>query len=102
MVTSSLVPAFLLASNGSSTGTRLINAIFDETPFAGIHHLVLFDWIILITYFSVLAVLSMYGLHRYEMIRGYWKHRKEFAEGPPTRFEKLPRITIQLPIYNER
>jgi len=36
----------------------------------GIHHLVLFDWIILIAYFSVLAVLSMYGLHRYEMIRG--------------------------------
>ncbi len=102
MGTSSLVPAFLLASSTPSAGTRLINAIFDETPFVGIHRLVLFDWLILIPYFAVLFVLSLYGLHRYEMIRGYWKHRKQLPETPPYRFDELPPITIQLPIFNER
>ncbi len=102
MGTSSLVPAFLLASSTPSAGTRLINAIFDETPFVGIHRLVLFDWLILIPYFAVLFVLSLYGLHRYEMIRGYWKHRKQLPETPPCRFDELPPITIQLPIFNER
>src|SRR6266404_1016899 len=102
MGTSSLVPAFLLASNVPSAGSRLINAIFDDTPFVGIHRLVLFDWLILIPYFAVLFVLSLYGLHRYEMIRGYWKHRKQLPETPPYRFDELPPITIQLPIFNER
>jgi cellulose synthase/poly-beta-1,6-N-acetylglucosamine synthase-like glycosyltransferase len=102
MVTSSFVPAFFLASGAPSAGSRLLNAILEETPFAGIHHLVLFDWLILIPYFAVLAVLSIYGLHRYEMIRGYWKHRKEFPEVAPGKFDALPRITVQLPIYNER
>ncbi len=30
------------------------------------------------------------------------KYRKQFSEEPPLRFEQLPRVTIQLPIYNER
>ena len=36
------------------------------------------------------------------MIRTYFKHRKNAASEPPLRFEQLPRVTIQLPIYNER
>src|SRR5262249_5755526 len=47
-------------------------------------------------------VLSFYGMHRYEMIRGYWKHRKEMNESAPRQFDELPRVTIQLPLYNER
>jgi cellulose synthase/poly-beta-1,6-N-acetylglucosamine synthase-like glycosyltransferase len=103
MVTSSFLPALLL-DNGTTSST--INRVWDSLfydPFAGIHHLVFFDWAILIAYFGVLAVLSCYGLHRYEMIRGYWKHRKRLSEAPePQRFSQLPRVTIQLPIYNER
>lgn len=102
MVISSFVPAFLLTSSAPSPGSRLINTIFEQTPFAGIHHLNLFDWLILIPYFAVLLVLSCYGLHRYEMIRGYWKHRKGLTEVAPQRFAELPRVTVQLPIYNER
>ena len=56
----------------------------------------------MVPYFAVLLVLSCYGLHRYEMIRGYWKHRKKFTEVPPQRYAQLPRVTIQLPIYNEQ
>ena len=63
----------------SSTPTatqRFIASLFDDT-FTGIHHLDSFDWAILIPYFAVLIVLSCYGLHRYDMIRGYLKYRKQ-------------------------
>jgi cellulose synthase/poly-beta-1,6-N-acetylglucosamine synthase-like glycosyltransferase len=80
---------------------RAVAALSDDT-FKGIHHLVFFDWAMMIPYFSVLIVLSFYGLHRYSMIRGYLKHRAKFTEEPPSRFERLPRVTIQLPIYNEQ
>jgi len=91
-----------LGGGTSGTVNRVWDALFYD-PFSGIHHLVFFDWAILIPYFSVLVVLSFYGLHRYEMIRGYWKHRKRLTEAPePQPFVELPRVTIQLPLYNER
>jgi cellulose synthase/poly-beta-1,6-N-acetylglucosamine synthase-like glycosyltransferase len=101
MVTIPVVPAFLLASNAASALDKLRDALFNN-PFAGIHHLVFFDYAILVPYFSVLVVLSFYGLHRYEMIRGYWKYRKNLPDAPPTLFEQLPRVTVQLPLFNER
>ena len=94
------IPAFLLAG-APSFSSRITDALFDDT-FKGIHHLEFFDWAVMVPYFAVLIVLSCYGLHRYEMIRGYWKHRKKFTEVPPQRYEQLPRVTIQLPIYNEQ
>ncbi len=80
---------------------RMLDALSDDT-FKGVHRLMPFDWAMLIPYFSVLTVLSIYGLHRYAMIRGYLKHHKSFTGEPPSRFPTLPRVTIQLPIYNER
>jgi hypothetical protein len=68
----SFFPAFL-ASSGLD---YFRNALFDDT-FAGIHHLGWFDWAILIPYFTLLAILSVYGLHRYEIIHTYFKHRKK-------------------------
>src|SRR5579863_5458744 len=56
----------------------------------------------LIPYFAILVVLSVYGIHRYEVIRTYFKHRKNALHEPPLRFDKLPPVTIQLPLYNER
>jgi cellulose synthase/poly-beta-1,6-N-acetylglucosamine synthase-like glycosyltransferase len=79
---------------------KTIDTFFDPT-FSGIHQLAWFDWALMIPYFSVLLILSCYGLHRYEMIRGYLKHKKRLTE-PPTPFEQLPRVTIQLPLYNEK
>src|ERR1700722_9386560 len=97
-----LEPAFLLASGAPSMANQIIDALWND-PFAGIHRLVFFDYAILVPYFAVLIVLSFYGLHRYEMIRGYWKHRKRLSEAPaPAPFAELPRVTIQLPLFNER
>ena len=53
-------------------------------------------------YHAVLVVLSIYGVHRYEIIRSYWKHKKNLVLEPPVRFDELPPVTIQLPLYNER
>lgn len=85
----------------ASSLDQAIDSFFDPT-FAGIHTLSWFDWALLIPYFSVLIVLSVYGLHRYEMIRGYLKHRKKLSQGPAKCWEELPRVTIQLPLYNEK
>ncbi len=101
MLNMPLVPALMLASSVSSTLDKIRDAMFNN-PFAGIHRLEFFDYAILVPYFAVLIVLSFYGLHRYEMIRGYWKYRKNLSETPPFRFDSLPRVTIQLPLFNER
>src|ERR1700675_990614 len=90
------VPAILLAS----TTNRLVQTFFDDT-FAGVHRLDFFDWSLLVPYFLLLIILSCYGCHRYEMIRRYLKHRNMPAQ-PPGKLETLPRVTIQLPLYNER
>src|SRR5579872_132078 len=92
------LPAFLLAT---SLRSQLIDALTDTT-FSGIYRLQLFDWFVLIPYFVVLVILSVYGCHRYEMIRGYYKNRIKIPEVAPVQFENLPRVTIQLPLYNER
>jgi cellulose synthase/poly-beta-1,6-N-acetylglucosamine synthase-like glycosyltransferase len=94
-------PTLFLANSLSSAATRLVDSLFDDT-FTDIYHLQPFDWAILIPYFSVLVVLSVYGLHRYHMIRGYWKYRKQMPTEAPQKFAQLPRVTIQLPIYNEQ
>jgi cellulose synthase/poly-beta-1,6-N-acetylglucosamine synthase-like glycosyltransferase len=83
-----------------SPADRLIQN-FLNNPFAHIHQLAWFDWALLIPYFTVLAVLSVYGLHRYDLIRTYFKHRKDTA-AVPKRYQQLPPVTIQLPLYNER
>ena len=84
-----------------SPTARLVNSLFDDT-FAGVYQLAWFDWAMLIPYFGILFVLSIYGIHRYDVIRTYFKHRKNAVAEPPQQFQQLPRVTIQLPLYNER
>ena len=94
------IPLALLASHSMATKW---SRMFAETPFAGIHQMAWFDWAMLIPHFSVLLVLSVYGIHRYDVIRTYFKHRKKATQEPSAlRFDKLPPVTIQLPLYNER
>ena len=90
--------AYLLAT---SLRDQVEKALFDNT-FSGIHQLNWFDYSLLIPYFALLAVLCFYGLHRYEIIRSYRKWRKQVGAASGARFDPLPRVTIQLPIYNER
>jgi cellulose synthase/poly-beta-1,6-N-acetylglucosamine synthase-like glycosyltransferase len=53
-----------------------------------------------ICYLSVLLGLSAYGIHRYFIIYLFLKHRKRAVE-PMSRFAQLPKVTMQLPIFNE-
>ena len=53
-----------------------------------------------ICYMSVLIGLSAYGIHRYVIIYLFLKHRKRAVE-PAGHFDELPRVTMQLPIFNE-
>ncbi len=51
-------------------------------------------------YFSIIFVVSVYGGHRYVMAFLYYKHKYNDHEVQP--FDgPLPRVTVQLPIYNE-
>src|SRR5437762_12082923 len=53
-----------------------------------------------ICYLGVLIGLSTYGIHRYFIIYLYLKNRKR-PPVPARYFEKLPKVTVQLPIFNE-
>jgi len=93
--------ALLVLWLASSPWRQVERTLLDDT-FAGIHQLSWFDWLILVPYFGLLFIVSIYGLHRYEVLRVYYKFRKRLPREPAQKFEQLPRVTIQLPIYNER
>src|SRR2546425_3007925 len=80
---------------------RYFLRIFHKDRFRGIYQANGFDLSILIPYFTILGILSIYGLHRYYLTFLYLKNRNK-APRPLERFDSLPRVTVQLPIYNER
>ena len=61
-----------------------------------------FDWTILIVYFAILTTLAVYGAYRIKQVIDFWRYRK-FIPQPYARFAEadLPRITVQLPLFNE-
>jgi cellulose synthase/poly-beta-1,6-N-acetylglucosamine synthase-like glycosyltransferase len=73
-----------------------------DTTFAGIHQLEWFDYLLLIPYFLLLGILAVYGFHRFLVIYGYLRTRHKIPQQPAARFDQLPRVTIQLPLFNER
>ncbi|MFY9551632.1 MAG: glycosyltransferase, partial [Thermoanaerobaculia bacterium] len=54
----------------------------------------------LAAYYAVLAMLAVYGAHRGVMVHLYYRHRRDTPR-PAGRLPALPRVTVQLPIYNE-
>jgi cellulose synthase/poly-beta-1,6-N-acetylglucosamine synthase-like glycosyltransferase len=70
-------------------------------PFRGIYQLNSFDLAIMLPYFFVMIVLAAYGIHRYALVYNYYKNRKH-VPGPPPEIGTWPKVTVQLPIYNER
>ena len=72
----------------------------DQT-FSGIYHANAFDLAMMIPYFIVLLVLAMYGLHRYWLVYDYFLYSKNVPPTPPP-VTNWPRVTVQLPIFNER
>jgi cellulose synthase/poly-beta-1,6-N-acetylglucosamine synthase-like glycosyltransferase len=69
--------------------------------FRRLPHLHWFPWVIMVPYFSVTAILTFYGLHRSWLLYAYFRHRGNIPQMPPDPTE-WPRVTIQLPIYNEQ
>lgn len=55
---------------------------------------------ILTAYFFVLSVLAVYGWHRYYLVYLYMKNKGNVPKLLPAP-DPLPRVTIQLPIFNE-
>ncbi|MCC7349795.1 MAG: glycosyltransferase [Phycisphaerales bacterium] len=51
-------------------------------------------------YVAILFAVAFYGLHRYILVYLYVKHRND-AYQPKGKFAQLPRITVQLPMFNE-
>jgi cellulose synthase/poly-beta-1,6-N-acetylglucosamine synthase-like glycosyltransferase len=93
----------LLSSLVAPSGPLLqfVHKIFQKDPFQGLYQPNAFDLSILIPYFTILVILSIYGIHRYWLTTLYLRSKKK-APKPPEPLEELPRVTIQLPIYNER
>jgi cellulose synthase/poly-beta-1,6-N-acetylglucosamine synthase-like glycosyltransferase len=85
---------------------KFIQQQFLDKTFKGIYTPNAFDLFILIPYFVVLIFLASYGIHRYVLVYLYYRHRKRAAraDAPPRIFtpDELPRITVQLPIFNEQ
>jgi cellulose synthase/poly-beta-1,6-N-acetylglucosamine synthase-like glycosyltransferase len=72
-----------------------------DKTFSGVYHANAFDLAMMIPYFIVLLVLATYGLHRYILLYNYFVYRKNVPATPPP-VVTWPRVTIQLPIFNER
>jgi cellulose synthase/poly-beta-1,6-N-acetylglucosamine synthase-like glycosyltransferase len=73
-----------------------------DKPFRGLYQWNGFDAALLVPYFAVMIFLAIYGVHRYTMVYLYYKHKKNYNPEPLSHFEELPRVTVQLPIYNEQ
>jgi len=56
---------------------------------------------LLVCYLVVTGILAAYGIHRYQLVYLYYKHRRNLPRRSAS-FAQLPRVTIQLPMFNER
>jgi cellulose synthase/poly-beta-1,6-N-acetylglucosamine synthase-like glycosyltransferase len=57
------------------------------------------ETLVLATYFFVLVILAVYGWHRYFLVYLYMKNKDR--QPLPTGMDRVPKVTVQLPIYNE-
>src|SRR5215469_6225445 len=89
---------FLVAERGFS---QYVRQHFLDTTFKGLYQANGFDLALLIPYFVVLVLLASYGVHRYTLVYLYYKKKNRETQ-PIEEFTELPRLTIQLPIFNEQ
>ncbi len=61
-----------------------------------------FDYIILLSYFTILTTLAVYGAYRIKQVIDFWRYHK-FVPQPKASYaeEDVPHITVQLPLFNE-
>ena len=93
----------LLAFAPNNGLRHYIKAMQDtDTTFKNLYHWNAFDAAVLLPYFAVMILLAIYGVHRYTLCYLYFKYRKNASGAPPRLFDELPRVTVQLPIFNEQ
>jgi cellulose synthase/poly-beta-1,6-N-acetylglucosamine synthase-like glycosyltransferase len=93
-------PSFVPLLAAQSSLGHYWHKITDRT-FSGVYHANGFDLAMMIPYFIVLFILALYGLHRYWLVYDYYAYSKNVPAQPPP-VSEWPRVTVQLPIYNER
>ena len=59
---------------------------YADQTFKGLYHWNWFDAAMLLPYFAVMILLSLYGIHRYTMCYQYFKYRKNYNPNPPRPF----------------
>ncbi|MGB6525967.1 MAG: cellulose synthase family protein [Candidatus Acidiferrales bacterium] len=74
---------------------------FTNRTFSGIYQPNAFDMAMMIPYFVVLVILATYGIYRYVLVYNFYRYRHNIP-GPPPPVVEWPKVTIQLPIFNER
>jgi len=89
---------FFVAAHGPGYITRH----FLDKTFKGVYQTDAFDLALLIPYFLVLILLASYGVHRYMLVYLYYKNRNKRTSEPAGLFTELPRVTVQLPLFNEQ
>ncbi len=57
-------------------------------------------WFVTGLYLATMTLIAIYGLHRYWLVYLFNKYRRTIPR-PADRYADLPRVTVQLPIYNE-
>src|ERR1700743_3170132 len=92
----------LLAQLNQHSLSHYLRSHYADRTFEGLYRGNWFDRGLLIPYFVVMILLAFYGMHRYQLVYLYYKHRDRALSDPPSRFAELPRITVQLPIFNEQ
>jgi len=95
-------PAFLAIFFAQHGLSQYVRQHFFDTTFKGLYHANAFDMALLIPYFFVLILLASYGIHRYTLVYLYYRNKKNRTTEPEERFSELPRVTVQLPIFNEQ
>jgi cellulose synthase/poly-beta-1,6-N-acetylglucosamine synthase-like glycosyltransferase len=55
---------------------------------------------VMAVYVAILLAVAFYGVHRYILVYLYMKYRNQIYQ-PKRNFDILPRVTVQLPMFNE-
>ena len=58
-----------------------------------------YDWLVLVLYVLFLSFILLYSLSQFHLLVSYWR---KSPKAQAIWVGKLPRVTVQLPVYNER
>jgi cellulose synthase/poly-beta-1,6-N-acetylglucosamine synthase-like glycosyltransferase len=59
-------------------------------------------YVLAVLYALVTLWLAVYGLNSWVLVALYWWHRRRSWLCPPVPRDRLPTVTVQLPVYNEK